>query len=1152
MSKIILKEIIDESEFSKFISFFRSKNDKLNFPNKPLPINEDNFFKARLIAEGKLEDGNLIICTICVRQPLSERTGKKAQYDLGKKILKENVADAGIFIFYDDNNNFRFSLIYANYLGQKRDWSTFRRFTYFVSPELTNKTFLQRIGEGALSNLEEIKEAFSVEKVTREFYQEIANWYFWAIQKSKFPDDVEKDENGRNVAIIRLITRVVFIWFMKVRGLIPDELFDLKNIQEILKDVSLNESTYYKAILQNLFFATLNTKQQDREFRSEIRGHKGYNPDFGNHNVYRYHVLFKEPEKIKEYFGKIPFLNGGLFDCFDYKSKDKDVRIYIDGFTDVKQHQPNIPNLLFFGEESNIDLNREYGTKGKRYKARGLIDILSSYNFTIDENDPDDFEVALDPELLGRVFENLLASYNPETSSTARKATGSYNTPREIVDYMVTQSIFYYLKIHLHDTPDIEKKLSDLFLKECSHNPFDANTTQKVISLIERLRIVDPAVGSGAFPMGILNKLVFILSKIDPKNTLWKQTQIEAINRNIKDPFLKESLIQQTYEYFRNKDINYLRKLYLIQKCIYGVDIQQIAVEIAKLRFFISLLVDEKLDDNKENRGIEPLPNLDFKLMQGNSLISSFDGIDLRYNGLSQKKKQFSFTFKKEYDDLIKEFEDTKNKFQHETDKKKRDFLLDKIEGLILQIFKEKLMERLPALKETKEPAFVTPNPKDQEKYITIKRQEFAKKYGFEFEEAEKELMAYNEGRKPKNFFLWDVYFAEVFTGENPGFDIVIANPPYGNLLTKKEKNIINNNFLFSTLSDISSPFIEQCFNILKNQGSLIFIINYAITFSKIFSKSRELIAEGFADNYIYTFDRDKCKIFQHATQSVSIMKCFNKNSFSKNGIYTSRMFRESPSIYEIKVSNCNKYLFPKKSSYYESHRLPKIGENINKVILDKLLFYNNHVVSILSKSGGKIWIRTSGNYWYNAFDKKPYNSTEISPLFVEKDFIDFLTVLMNSSLFYFWLRIYGDGRHMNKDILKYFPLPNREKILTYNILLNKSKERFMVKLFSVFDKTRNRFLTSSIKSEIDLLDLILGKYFFNLEYNEIFHILEYDLEVRGGNKIETPFNEILLQILDLTKSEDYFLSPAKQDQAKNLENQIDDLIFTKYGIGKR
>jgi adenine-specific DNA-methyltransferase len=250
-----------------------------------------------------LDNNNFIVCSFATPNNLTERSGKKAQYEVARKILKSTQTDAGIFIFYDQQGNFRFSLVYTNYLGKRRDYSSFKRFTYFVSKEFSNKTFLEQIGEGDFSSLEKIKEAFSVEPVTKQFYNEIQSWYLWANKKLKFPDDAEKDENGRNIATIRLITRLIFIWFMKVRKLIPNELFDENSLKNILKSFEPNDTNYYKAILQNLFFATLNTKQNERRFTSKKKGHKGFSTDFGNHNVYRYEELFKNSEEsIKKYF----------------------------------------------------------------------------------------------------------------------------------------------------------------------------------------------------------------------------------------------------------------------------------------------------------------------------------------------------------------------------------------------------------------------------------------------------------------------------------------------------------------------------------------------------------------------------------------------------------------------------------------------------------------------------------------------------------------------------------------------------------------------------------------------------------------------------------------------------------------------------------
>lgn len=630
MSRDILNDIINDFDSEKFIRFFRSKNTSFSPRQEELTqYNDGNFKKGYKLGEINFKDNSFAIYSFQAEQVLSEKSGKRAQYEKGKKILRETQADAGIFIFYDQSGNFRFSLIYANYLGRRRDWSTFRRFTYFVSKEFTNKTFLQRIGDGDFTNLEKIKDAFSVEKVTKAFYTDIANWYFWAVQNVTFPKDAEDEENGRNIAVIRLITRLIFIWFMKERGLVQGVLFEQSQVAQILKDLSADKTTYYKAILQNLFFSTLNTKIDNRKYRFQ-KSFQGKNKDYMDHSIYRYERYFKDNETMLTVFKNIPYLNGGLFDCLDRPSKynENQGEIRIDGFTD-KDVGLSVPNYLFFSDIKEADLNKDYGTKNKRYNVRGIINILSTYNFTIDENDPNDQEVALDPELLGKVFENLLASFNPETASTARKATGSYYTPREIVDYMVTQSLENYLKTNLERVDELDSKLGQLLSNRDDINPFNHQETLKIVKLIDDLRIVDPAVGSGAFPMGILNKLVFILSKLDPDNTLWKATQLKAVEDNITDPVLRKKLLDQIEEQFTQKNFDYGRKLYLIQKCIYGVDIQQIAVEIAKLRFFISLLVDEKIDKSKENWSIEPLPNLDYKIMQGNSLVEEYEGVKL-------------------------------------------------------------------------------------------------------------------------------------------------------------------------------------------------------------------------------------------------------------------------------------------------------------------------------------------------------------------------------------------------------------------------------------------------------------------------------------------------------------------------------------------
>ena len=958
----MLKEIINDFDVNRFTRFFREKNRAFAPRQEDLfHYDDENFSSGLKLGEIKFTDAEeLIICTFKVMKSLTERSGKKAQYEKAKKILKETRFDLGIFIFYDQNGNFRFSLIYANYLGTKRDWSNFRRFTYFVCKEFTNKTFLQRIGKGDFSSLEKIKDAFSVEKVTKQFYKDISYWYFWAIQNAEFPKDAEEEKNGRNIATIRLITRLIFIWFMRERKLISGNLFDYPKIKQILKDISPGKTTYYKAILQNLFFATLNTKE--RKYRFQITGWK--NSSYMDHSFYRYKDYFINSAEALIIFKEIPFLNGGLFDCLDRPSKQNNNQgeVRIDGFSD-KEVGLKFPNFLFFSEETNTDLNKDFGTKNKNYKVQGLINILSAYNFTIDENEPNDQEVALDPELLGKVFENLLASFNPETSSTARKATGSYYTPREIVDYMVTQSIKEYLKTHLKDIEGLDKKLNDLFATGKENNPFTEQDTKYIVKLIDALRIVDPAVGSGAFPMGILNKLVFILSKLDPENSLWKETQINAVAQNVPDPVIKQDLINQIEIKFREKNPDYGRKLYLIQKCIYGVDIQQIAVEIAKLRFFISLLVDEKIDKSKDNWGIEALPNLDFKIMQGNSLISEFMGINFDDD---ENKNNGVLSFEDETDQLIKLFKEKKNEFQNESDKRKKDKLTKEIEDLIIQIFETKLQKQkanyFSQLNSIENKYSTLPNEDYRNEMIAKEKHELYKKTGFNLDEVEKKLREFTSGNKTKPFFLWKLYFAEVFTGENPGFDIVIANPPYVPItkIVLEDRKIYTNKYRSAVgRFNLFYFFLELTGNITKSKGTSHFIVPDRLLLNTQVEGLRSWLLKENQIIEIVSFDE---VVFEAVVDSILILFSNNKNEINEiraknkvtiktlqtadNLIIPIEYFTTSPSMQFDLNYNVNTFRLIKKIQN-QSLPLEKLSETKDGIIqgaVDDILFLSNPI----------------------------------------------------------------------------------------------------------------------------------------------------------------------------------------------------------------
>ncbi len=572
--------------------------------------------------------------------------------------------------------------------------------------------------------------AFSVERVTKQFYQEIANWYFWALEQARFPKDAPKQDGKDHVSLIRLITRVIFSWFLKEKGLIPNTLFDPQALPQILNgfapDAARDKaSVYYKAVLQNLFFATLNTEMDKRAWARDEQ-------NFMAHGLYRHRELFRDPAGALRLFSGIPFLNGGLFECLDRieGTKEKPRYIRIDGFSRRPDSQPVVPDFLFFGDERQEDLSEAYGeARYRNARVRGLVHTLASYNFTLAENTPLDQEVALDPELLGKVFENLLAAYNPETRTTARKATGSYYTPREIVDYMVDEALIAALATKLRgarpDAPDIEARLRHLFAYNDEPHRFGEAEVGALIEAIDHLKILDPACGSGAFPMGVLHKLVFVLGKLDPGNARWKARQL-AKAAEIPDATVRERVLADIEQAFGANELDYGRKLYLIENCIYGVDIQPIAVQIAKLRFFISLVVDQRVKPEAENLGVRALPNLETKFVAANTLI----GLD--------RPAQMAI----------------------------RDPRIDGLERELARVREAHFTARTPATKR---------KYRERDAALRAELAELLKQDGWDSKTA-RMLAAWDPYDQNASASFFD---AEWMFGVTEGFDVVIGNPPY-------------------------------------------------------------------------------------------------------------------------------------------------------------------------------------------------------------------------------------------------------------------------------------------------------------------------------------------------------------------------------------
>ena len=332
------------------------------------------------------------------------------------RLLADEFCERALVFFVpeDDNSNYRFSLIEIT-LDQSesssrvsRRYSNPHRYSYYLGKGIAYYTPNKYLNEyGRVVSVEDLRNRFSVDVLTKAFYQELSDWYAWAIMVVRFPNDLktlEDNQKYNSEAMIRLITRLIFVWFLKQRHLVPDEFFDEQFIaNELIQGFTPHaettlfgkayDSKYYKGVLQNLFFAMLNSPitPEGKDTISERRFRNGRG-DYDNNKLMRHEELFINPAKFVELANKyVPFLNGGLFDCLD----DKDRGIYIDAFTDRKviSDQLVIPDFLFFGDEvgKNIDLSEWYGDKKKKkVSARGIIDILKRYNFTVEENTPFD------------------------------------------------------------------------------------------------------------------------------------------------------------------------------------------------------------------------------------------------------------------------------------------------------------------------------------------------------------------------------------------------------------------------------------------------------------------------------------------------------------------------------------------------------------------------------------------------------------------------------------------------------------------------------------------------------------------------------------------------------------------------------------------
>nr|WP_302578494.1 TaqI-like C-terminal specificity domain-containing protein [Methanobrevibacter arboriphilus] len=716
---------------------------------------------------------NIAFYAVKLKKQTSRDRARVMQRNLIGKLLDEYKRDSALVAFYnDEQDDWRFSFVKVDYeidnesFETKKTFSSAKRYSYLIGPQEPNHSCKSRflgylIDETQTITIEQMYDIFSVEKVTNEFFEKY-NGLFNKLKKS-LDGIVKKDEvvkfefEKKSIETAdfakKLLGQIVFIYFLQKKqwlGVSYEKEYGngskkfFEETYEYYKNNKDKYNNFFDDIVEPLFYDALNV-QRDRDY-------------------------------FKLLDCKIPFLNGGLFDTINDYDWIK---------TSIK-----LEDSIF--EE--------------------IIKTFNRFNFTIKEDEPLEKEVAVDPEMLGKVFENLLESGD-------RKAKGAFYTPREIVHYICQKTLINYLKNNIEVPEDtisefIEKgyKLIDSIIRQ--QEEIEKGVRKKfvgknlevlsehseiLLKLLNDVKVVDPAVGSGAFPVGMMNEIV------NAKTILLLLKGKQEIN-------------------------NYELKREIIENSLYGVDIEYFALDVAKLRFWLSLIVDEESVEE-----IRPLPNLDHKLMCGNSLIEEFEGVQLFDKSLlNGKSTQIDL-----------------NRFYNESQT-----VLDDLRRLQKRFFNEENPNNKRNLKKEI----------DEKEWSLIEHTLEEKGNERSLEELEK-----YKKTNSKPFFVWELYFSEVFQRDNPGFNIVIGNPPYVRQTKIKEfKPYFNSHYqTYASEADLYVYFFEKGLNVLNNRGSLGYICSNMYTRTKYGKKLR-----NFMSNYQITNFNDYTgeKVFETATVDSSVI----------------------------------------------------------------------------------------------------------------------------------------------------------------------------------------------------------------------------------------------------------------------------------------
>lgn len=781
--KRILQQPYSFDNWKELLPLFFKKVEYLSRPES-LFTEHEKVIKGEQIGRIKLDDEkSLAIFDVEVTDNVVISRNRKELRDIAIKHIDQDITHGAIVFFHNPNqNDYRFSFI-ARWSALDMDTGEFikgetkpKRFTYLLGPNEACTTAAKRLltlipkKEAGKATIKELQQVFSVEALNREFFKTYKTHYerFWKylaesdwrealIDKEKEGDKQEKPIRD---FVKKLLGRIVFLHFLQKKGWMgcssqSNEWLDGEpKFMQLLFEEFTDKEHFHSKCLTKLFFETLNSKRPNGVFH--IDGLEGRLN--GSH---------------------VPYLNGGLF-----------------------EPEKN-------GETLKLDFPPAF--------FQELLEFFEQYNFTIDENSPDDHEVGIDPEMLGHIFENLLEE---------NREKGAFYTPKEIVQSMCQESLIQYLYNAFGKRQDIED-----FIRHHTVSPFlaERDNATEANQLLDDIKVCDPAIGSGAFPIGMLQEI------FDAKRFIYAHLKT---NKPFDPAATKKNIIQNS---------------------IYGVDIEKGAVDIAQLRFWLALVVEEV--------NPHPLPNLDYKIMQGNSLLEQYEGIDLSKTALMEaptaknvtlfEEPKTDYGFSEENRESIKQL--VKDYFKEE-DKEEKARIHKAIDHIVLEHidkslegFENQLLIEIATLekKYRDKTERLTENQKAQYDKRSKELKEIAKRQK-QLEnkgKARQNLLKFEETDE-RPYFLWHLYFMDVF--EQGGFDVMIGNPPYIQIQKMDEAEKLDleeaKYDTYTRTGDIYCLFYEKGFDLLNNDGVLTYITSnkwmrggYGKAMRKFFSETNTL-----------------------------------------------------------------------------------------------------------------------------------------------------------------------------------------------------------------------------------------------------------------------------------------------------------------------